>query len=99
MRNRITLTLQIELYDRNNDKNDGDGRSDGENDGEYIDLNNTQSRVYAEIKRRPSAIAASIAETIGLSKPTVERAIATLKKKGYIVRNGSTKTGKWIILK
>lgn len=56
---------------------------DDRNDG---DLNKTQCRVYAEIKKNPSAIAASIAEAIGLSKPTVERAITVLKKRLHCKR-------------
>ncbi len=92
---RITITLQIKLSD--------DGDNDGDNDGDIIndseDLNKTQIRVYAEIKKKPLIVAAAIAEALDLSKPTVERAIAVLKKKGYIIREGSARSGKWILRK
>ncbi len=88
---RITLILQI-----GDGINDGANDGDGINDGEFDGLNKTQIRVYLEIKKGHTANAASIAEKIGLSKPTVERAINVLKKQGYIVREGSTKTGRWI---
>jgi len=78
--------LQIEL----------DGRNDGVNDGVYPDLKKTENNVYTPIKKNPSLTAAEIASVVDLSKPTVERTITALKKKGYIVREGSTKTGRWI---
>ena len=91
---RITLVLEL------------DGRYDGVNDGDgpksfsiYPELTRTQRKVYEEIKRNPSAPAKWIAETVGLSKPTVERAVAVLKEKGYLLRLGSSKTGTWMIKK
>ena len=38
-------------------------------------------------------------KSTALSEQTVTRAIKNLKEKGYIKREGSDKTGKWIILK
>ena len=93
---RITLTLRIEQDDRNDGINDGDGRNDGVNDGVFSNLKKTENRVYTHIKKNPALTAAEIAGVTGLSKPTIERAISGLKKKGYIIREGSTKTGKWI---
>ena len=88
---RITLTLEIKL--------DNAGKNDGENDGEtvieYADLNKTQRRVYEEIKKGPTAPAEDIAKLLGVSRPTIERAISVLKKKGYIIRDGGAKGGKW----
>lgn len=88
---RITLTLEIKL--------DSAIKNDGENDGEtvdeYTDLNKTQRRVYEEIKKGPTAPAEDIAKSLGVSRPTIERAISVLKKKGYIIRDGGAKGGKW----
>jgi predicted HTH transcriptional regulator len=36
---------------------------------------------------------------LGLSLSTISRAIRELKKQGFISRQGSDKTGKWIVLK
>lgn len=69
------------------------------NDGVFDDLKKTENNVYAQIKNDHRLTASAIADLIGLSKPTVERVIATLKKKGYIKREGSDKTGRWITLK
>lgn len=38
-------------------------------------------------------------ELLGLSRATVQRTIKSLKEKEIIQREGSDKTGKWIILK
>ena len=38
-------------------------------------------------------------ELLGLSRTTIQRAIKSLKEKEIICREGSDKTGKWIILK
>ena len=88
---RITLTLEIKL--------DSAIKHDGENDGEtvdeYADLNKTQRSVYEEIKKGPTAPAEDIAKLLGVSRPTIERAISVLKK-GYIIRDGGAKGGKWI---
>ena len=104
---RITLTLQIDSDGINDGRNEVDGRNDRRNDGrndgrngsEYPDLNKTQVCVLEEIRRNPSVTVASIADTVGLSMPTIERAMTALKKKGYIVREGSTKAGKWLVIK
>ena len=77
-------------------KLDNAGKNDGENDGENADLNKTQRRVYEEIKKGPTAPAEDIAKLLGVSRPTIERAISVLKKKGYIIRDGGAKGGKWI---
>lgn len=88
---RITLTLQTDS-DGNFEGNDGN--PDG-NDG---NLTSNESLVLQVLATKPDLSAAKIAAKIGVSKPTVERALTSLKKKGVIRREGSTR-GKWIILK
>ena len=92
---RVTLTLQIEI-DGNLDDNDGnfDG-NDGNPDG---NLTPNEQIVLTEIVKDASLSAAKIGIKIGISKPSVERIIRSLKQKGYIRREGSTR-GRWIILK
>lgn len=88
---RVTLTLQIET-DGNSDGNDG---NDDGNDG---NLTQHEMLVLQVISKSPSLPAAKISSQVGFSKPSVERVLRSLKKKGYICREGSTR-GKWIILK
>lgn len=92
---RVTLTLQIEI-DGNLDDNDGnfDG-NDGNPDG---NLTPNEQIVLTEIVKDASLSAAKIGIKIGISKPSVERIIRSLKQKGYIRREVSTR-GRWIILK
>jgi len=85
---RITLTLQIETYTN-------DGNHDGNSDGNLSEIEND---VLSAIRTAPNQSARKIAEHIGVSEKTVERAIRTLKQKDNIKREGSTR-GKWIILK
>lgn len=86
---RIVLTLQMDPYD-----NGDDGNNDG-NDGSL-----TQNEIYVlqVISKMPALSASKIAAATGISKPSVERALRSLKEKKYIRREGSTR-GRWIILK
>ena len=54
--------------------------------------------VFSKIKNFPRLSVQRIADRIGVSKPTVERAQRKLKEKGFIQRQGSTR-GSWILLK
>lgn len=102
---RVVLTLKIEAVD-NADGIDGntDGNfdgNDGNNDGN-IDANNgnltpNERLVLQVVSGYPSLSAAKIGSQIGISKPSVERVLRSLKNKGLIRREGSTR-GRWIIL-
>ena len=70
-----------------------DGNPDG-NDG----LTEMELVVFSKIKNFPKLSVQRIADRIGVSKPTVERAQRKLKEKGFIQRQGSTR-GSWILLK
>lgn len=92
---RITLTLEIEV-DGNHEGNDGNREgNDGNRDS---NLNENDLRVFNALKENSSLSAPKIAEILGISKATVERATGKLKKLGYIKRDGNTR-GSWIILK
>ena len=88
---RVVLTLQIEA-DSNLDGNDGNV------DGNDQSLTQNEMLVLQVISQNPSLTAAKISSEVGFSKPTVERVLKSLKNKGRIRREGSTR-GKWIILK
>lgn len=88
---RVTLTLEIDT-DGNIDGNDGN--IDG-NDGS---LTQNEILVLQVLSRTPALSAAKIGAEIGISKPSVERVLRSLKNKKFIRREGSTR-GKWIVLK
>lgn len=62
-------------------------------------LKKSLQKVYLAIKSNPEITHSEIMETLHISESTAKRATRDLKKLGYIAREGSDKTGKWIILK
>ena len=60
-----------------------------------VPLNSTEQAVLRVIAANPSATYDEIAATIGKTRKTVSRAIAVLKERGSISREGSDKTGRW----
>ena len=65
--------------------------NDGFTDNEKLVLNAMQMDGTITIAR--------MTDMLGLSRSAIERAIKSLKKKDIVQREGSTKKGKWIILK
>ncbi len=74
------------------------GDKPGNKTGDNSQLNNTQSKIFSEIRNNPNITKTQIAQLVGVGKTTVDNAIAVLKQKGYIKRSGSNKTGFWEIL-
>lgn len=62
-------------------------------------LKKSLQKVYMAILNNPEITHSEIMETLLISESTAKRATRDLKKLGYIAREGSDKTGKWIILK
>ena len=82
-------------------KSPNDGVNDGVNkksDG-VKQLNKTLLRVYQAILNKPEIISSELMEILNISESTVTRSTRKLKKLGYIEREGSDKTGRWVILK
>ena len=78
-----------------------DGVNDGANkksDG-VKRLNKTLQRVYQAIVNKPGIISSELMSLLSISESTVTRSTRELKKLGYIEREGSDKTGRWVILK
>lgn len=65
--------------------------NDGMTDNEKLVLN--------AMKLDATITTPKMVELLGLSRTTIQRAIKSLKEKGFIQRNGSDKSGTWIILK
>lgn len=62
-------------------------------------LKKSHQKVYSAILNNPEITHSEIMETLHISESTAKRATRDLKKLGYIAREGSDKTGRWIILK
>lgn len=82
-----------------NRRNDGLNRNDDGLNDELRKLHETLQRVYRAIAIRPEIKASELTEILSISDSTLKRATRTLKKLGFIKREGSKKTGKWVILK
>ncbi len=64
-----------------------------------VTLNGTEMMVLALLKQKPDSSRDEIAEKISKTSRTVQRALDSLKEKGYIRRIGSKQTPTWEILK
>lgn len=56
-------------------------------------------RIYIAIQKNPEITHSQLVEIFNISESTAKRATRDLKKLGYIEREGSDKTGRWVILK
>ena len=96
------LNLRTLLYQENDTvKGNNDGVNDGVNskgDG-VTQLNKTRIRVYQAIVNKPEIISSELMSLLNISESTVTRSTRELKKLGFIKREGSDKTGRWVILK
>ncbi|HNZ94887.1 MAG TPA: HTH domain-containing protein, partial [Sphaerochaeta sp.] len=59
----------------------------------------TEKKVLELLVKNSDMIADELADAIGVSERTIQRAYASLQKNGYLERIGSKKSGKWIVLK
>lgn len=76
----------------NKSENDSFDTSNG------LKLSENERAVYNYIKMNSSITTKAISEELGVPLRTTQRYLATLKEKGLVIRNGTKKTGKWVIL-
>jgi ATP-dependent DNA helicase RecG len=69
----------------------------GEKFGEKFGENQTQEKITAIMRSKPTISAKAIAEEIGITTRGVEKSIRELKKAGSIERIGSAKGGHWAV--
>ena len=62
-------------------------------------LKPSEEKVLKAILSNPDDTALRIAEKIGLSQRTVERALTRLQQVGKIERIGNKREGRWIVIK
>lgn len=74
-------------------------QSDIQSDTVYVTLNGTERSVLAILKQKPDSSRDEIAERISKTVRTVQRALDSLRDKGYIRRVGSKQYPTWEILK
>ena len=81
------------------DEGRNDGRNEGRNDPVNMNLTDNEQLILNTIRLDEHVTMVKMAEQTGMSKATVERVVKAMKEKNIIGREGSTKKGKWIILK
>lgn len=63
------------------------------------ELTETQNKLLVEIRNNPNITKAKLVEILPVGKTTIDKGMSVLKKKGYIERIGSNKSGYWKVLK
>lgn len=91
--------LQFQENDTVNMQSDTVNDTANSNNDIVTGLKKTLQKVYTVILNNPKITHSEIMQTLHISESTAKRATKDLKKLGYIAREGSDKTGKWIILK
>ena len=81
------------------DDNRNDNVNDNRNDIKDQKLTDNEQLVLNAIQMDAAITMEKMASMLGISKATVARATKSLREKKAIDRVGSTKKGKWIILK
>ena len=66
---------------------------------EEIKLSSTQKVILKEIVNNKNITIQKLCDITSLSKSTIERALISLRKDGFIQRIGSNKTGYWKVTK
>ena len=91
--------LQYQENDTVNAQSDTVNVTANSNNDTVKGLKKSLQKVYRVILNNPEITHSEIMETLHISESTAKRATRDLKKLGYIAREGSDKTGRWIILK
>lgn len=69
------------------------------NVGMNVGLSNIEKKTIKELLDNPKNTAKSISKKIGVSTRTIERAFNSLQEKSMILRSGSKRDGKWVVIK
>lgn len=97
--NAFILNVTIRNGKLNGESNDDNGELNGELNPALLYLNKSELAVYHLIEETPQTSRQEMAEKVGVSPRTIDRAIQSLIKKDLIKREGSKKTGHWEIVK
>lgn len=90
IRGGILATIRREKFVALNKQNVGDMS--------VIELTERQRKIVNLISENPNISATQMSVMMSVIKRTIEREIAVLRKQGIIVREGSARTGHWIII-
>lgn len=60
-------------------------------------MTKTQARILSEIRNNPNMTISQIALALNLSKSTINKSIAALKRIGILHRQGAKRKGLWLV--
>ena len=95
--NGIIVTLYNMNYSQKENVGINEAQNEAQNDGKKLDLNSRKNLIINIIKENDKITRKEIISKIGISKATLERDLAALRKDNKIEYMGSSKNGKWII--
>ena len=95
--NGIIVTLYNMNYSEKENVGINEAQNEAQNDGKKLDLNSRKNLIINIIKENDKITRKEIISKIGISKATLERDLAALRKDNKIEYIGSSKNGKWII--
>ena len=99
LRHHITNLNRRTLQYQENDTVNLQSDTVNSQNGTKTELKEGLKRIYIAIKKDPEITHSQLMEVFNISESTAKRATRDLKKLGYIGREGSDKTGRWVILK
>lgn len=91
--------LQYQENDTVNAQSDTVNVTANSNNDTVKGLKKSLQKVYTVILNNPKITHSEMMQTLHISESTAKRATRDLKKLGYIAREGSDKTGRWVIMK
>ena len=80
-------------------ENKASGKASNKASDKLQNLTDTEGAVMKYLFEHPNTTQIEMADAITVSRSSVQRAILSLKEKGLIEREGSKKTGRWIVKK
>ena len=94
----------VTLYNMNYNEKENEAQNDGinidnvgQNVGQKINVNDRKNIILKNIKETESLDTTDMARKLNVTKRTIERDLAVLRKENKIEYIGSSKNGKWII--
>ena len=93
--NDITVTIPFNFINEVGNKVGNKAGNKAGNKTEENGLNDSQTKVLAEIRNNPNITKKELAIVCCLGKTSIDNAVSVLKKRGYIERIGSNKSGYW----
>jgi hypothetical protein len=85
--------------DHVSEKSNFGGLNGGLSGGLKIELNETQQKVFLEITKRPGVMIKELSGRLQMPIDTLDKVVSSLRKKEFIERRGSKKTGGYWVKK